>query len=203
MKKSFALTLLCLVTFASCTKSKPNNTIANLKAAIIGETTASAKYAAFAQEAALSGNNTIEKLFKATSISEAIHAANHRKVLLELGESIENFSTTYQVKATLENLQFALEGETYEVVTMYPPFLASASSEKIEKAIQTFQYAFNTEKRHQSLFSKALEATKQNKKSTLSCNYMVCPICGNTYEIEAIDNNCAFCKTSKSLFVGI
>lgn len=203
MMKSYFFAFICLLALTNCTKSKPTQTIANLKAAIIGETTASAKYAAFAQEAAVYGNDTIENLFKATSISEAIHAANHRKVLLEMGETIENFSTSYQVKSTNENLQSALEGETYEVTTMYPPFIEKANSEAVEKAQLSFQYAFDTEKKHQELFTKALEANKRHNRSNLSYNYLVCPICGNTYEKESVEDKCSFCQTSKDLFVGI
>lgn len=202
MKNSF-LVFICLLTFTNCTKTTSTKTIANLKAAIIGETTASEKYAAFAKEAAISGNDTIEKLYRATSISEAIHAANHRKALLELGEHIDNFTTNYQVKSTVENLQTALDGETYEVVTMYPQFLTDALNEDEKLSIQSFQYAIDTEKRHQILFTKALEATKQNNKKILAFEYLVCPICGNTYEKESVDDKCAFCQTSKELFVGI
>lgn len=201
--KTIFTAFLSLLLLTNCTNPKPNKTIANLKEAIIGETTASAKYAAFAQEAAVYGNDTIENLFKATSVSEAIHAANHRKALIQLGETIDNFSTSYKVKSTNENLQIALDGETYEVTSMYPPFINSASMETQEGAKQSFKYAFDTEKKHQILFTKALEANKRNNRSNLSYNYFVCPICGNTYEEESLEDKCAFCQTSKELFLGI
>lgn len=201
MKTNIILALLCLVTFTNCTKS--DKTTANLKEAIIGETTASSKYAAFAQEAYIQGNEAIAKLFKATSISEAIHAANHKMVLFELGVTFDNSSAPYEVKSTAENLQVALNGENYEVSTMYPQFLAEAISASEVKATQSFQYALDTEKKHQILFTKAIDASKGETINTLSLNYMVCPLCGNTYEKEKVDDKCAFCQTSKDLFVGI
>ena len=56
-------------------------TVQNLKSAINGESTASAKYAAFSQKAKEEGFMSVSKLFEATSKSEATHAKNHMKVL--------------------------------------------------------------------------------------------------------------------------
>ena len=52
-------------------------TIENLKAAITGESTASATYAAYAAKAAQEGQPLIQKLFEAASKAESVHAANH------------------------------------------------------------------------------------------------------------------------------
>ena len=54
-------------------------TIENLKAAITGESTASATYAAYAAKAAQEGQPLIQKLFEAASKAESVHAANHNK----------------------------------------------------------------------------------------------------------------------------
>jgi rubrerythrin len=56
-------------------------TLNNLRTAIIGETTASQKYAAFSQKAKQEGYSKIAILFEAISQSEAIHAANHKRAL--------------------------------------------------------------------------------------------------------------------------
>ena len=48
-------------------------TIENLKAAIIGESTASATYAAYAAKAAQEGQPLIQKLFEAASKLSLIH----------------------------------------------------------------------------------------------------------------------------------
>ena len=58
----------------------------NLQAAFTGETTASAKYAAFGQQARKEGHANIALLFEAASKAEAIHAANHKAALEQLGE---------------------------------------------------------------------------------------------------------------------
>lgn len=118
MKNILLLTLIVLFALMGCNQSKPVKTIENLKTGIKGEATASAKYAAFAQKASEEGYNTIAKLFEAASKSESIHAANHRKVLEGLGEKMEEFTPEFEVKTTAENLQAAIDGETYEVTTL-------------------------------------------------------------------------------------
>lgn len=201
MKNILFFALATLIAFTSCKQPKPTKTIENLKAGITGETTASAKYAAFAQKAIEEGNDTIAKLFQAASKAEAIHADNHRKVLTELGETMEDFKPEFEVKTTAENLQAAIDGEGYEVSTMYPQFLADAKTEAVEKATKSFTWAFDTEKKHHEFYKKALEALNSTGENTLPFEYAVCPVCGNTYNKATMDEKCAFCQTSKDKYL--
>ena len=200
MKNILLFALMGLIAFSGCTGSKPEKTIANLKAGIKGETTASAKYAAFAAKAREEGNDTIAKLFDAASKAELIHATNHGKVLEGLGEKMDEFKPEFEVKTTAENLAAAIEGEGYEVATMYPQFLADAKAEKVEKATKSFTWAFDTEKKHQQFYTKALDALNANTQNTLAMEYAVCPVCGNTYDNATVEEKCAFCQTSKDKF---
>ena len=203
MKKSLLFIMsLAILAFVGC-QPKSVKTIENLKAGIKGETTASAKYKAFAEKARAEKLDTIAKLFDAASKSESIHAANHTKVLEGLGEKMEEFKPEFEVKTTSENLQAAIDGESYEVATMYPDFIASATTEKVEKAVKSFTWAIDTEKKHAEFYKKALEALKLNKQNTLAFEYVVCPVCGNTYEKATMDNNCAFCQTNSEKFIAI
>ena len=72
------------VSMTSGTDAKAK-TIENMQAAFKGETTASAKYAAYATKAELEGFHQIALLFKAASTAENIHANNHKAVLQESG----------------------------------------------------------------------------------------------------------------------
>jgi len=203
MKKILLLiSVLAILVLIGC-QPKPVKTIENLKAGIIGETTASAKYKAFADKAREEGLDTIAKLFDAASQAEAIHAANHNKVLEEQGEKIEKFTPEFEVKTTAENLQAAIDGESYEIATMYPEFITTAKAENIEKAVKSFTWAIDTERKHEEFYSKALEVLNQNKENTLSFEYVVCPVCGNTYEKATMDLNCAFCQTSSDKYIVI
>lgn len=200
MKNLLLFAFISLIVLSGCNQPKPVKTIDNLKAGIIGETTASAKYAAFAKKARIEGNMNVAQLFDAASKAESIHAANHRKVLEGLGEKMDDFTPEFEVKTTAENLQAAIDGETYEVETMYPQFLTEAKAENVEKAVKSFNWAFDTEKKHQDFYQKALEALNVLAENTLPAEYAVCPVCGNTYESAKIDEKCAFCQTVKEKF---
>lgn len=203
MKKHLFFAFISLIIMASCSQPKPVKTIEDLKAGIKGETTASAKYAAFAVKAKTEGHDTIAKLFEAASKSESIHAANHRKALESLGEKMEDFIPVFDVKTTAENLQAAIDGEAYETTTMYPQFLVDAKKEKAAKAEKSFTWAFNTELKHLAFYQKALAALKNKTEKTLAFEYYVCPVCGNTYDIGTVEAKCAFCQTSKDKFIKI
>ncbi len=201
MKSLLLFAAVGLMALASCTGPKPVKTIADLKAGIKGETTASAKYAAFAQKAKSEGNDAIAKLFAAASEAESVHAANHSKALAGLGEKMDPFTPVFDVKSTAENLQNAIDGETYEVNTMYPQFLADAKAEKVANAVKSFTWAWETEKKHEQFYANALQALKTNTQNTLPLGYAVCPVCGNTYDKTKMDKNCAFCQTSQDKFI--
>jgi rubrerythrin len=203
MKNIFLFAFIASVALFSCTQNQPNKTIENLKEGIKGETTASAKYAAFAQKAREEGNDTIAKLFDAASKSEGIHADNHTKALESLGVKMEAFTPEFEVKSTAENLQAAIEGETYETTTMYPQFLSDAKAEKVEKAEKSFNWAMDTEKKHLQFYTKALEALTTLTQSTLPFEYAVCPVCGNTYDYSAMAAKCDFCQTGNEKFIRI
>ncbi len=207
MKKLLLLAVAGIFAFSGCQQPKPLKTIDNLKSGIKGETTASAKYAAFSLKAQEEGNMAIAKLFDAASKAEGIHAANHQKVLEGLGEKMDEFTPEFEVKTTLENLQAAVDGETYEIETMYPQFLADAATEKVDKATQSFTWASDTEKKHQEFYKNAIASlspvTDPANPSTviLPTGYAVCPVCGNTYDGAVVDDKCAFCQTGKESFI--
>lgn len=201
VQQFLVLVFVSLIAFTGCNGPKPVNTIKNLKDGIIGETTASKKYEAFAQKAREEGYDTIAILFDAASKAEAIHATNHKKVLEGLGETMDDFTPEIEVKTTAENLKGAITGESYEVATMYPQFLTDAKAEKVEKAEKSFTWALDTEKKHNEFYTKALNALNEGSESNLPVGYSVCPVCGNTYDIASVDEKCAFCQTGKGKFI--
>ena len=163
------------------TTKKVNQTVENLKAALQGETTASAKYEAFAAKAKEEKFPQIAALFSAASKSESIHAANHKKVLEEMGEVVNVTPEAFEVKTTKENLEAAFNGEKHEVENMYQGFIDQAEVDEADKAVKSFTYAFETEKRHMEYYTTASEALAANKVKTLPADYYVCPKCGFTY----------------------
>jgi rubrerythrin len=159
-------------------------TIDNLKGAFAGESQANRKYLAFAKKADEEGLPQVAKLFRAIAEAETIHAHNHLRALNE-------------VKTTSENLQTAKNGENYEVVSMYPPMLATAETEGHKQAARSFKWAMEVEKVHEVLYNQALE--KIGKESS-TLDYYICPVCGFTHEGPMVEN-CPVCGTLAGRFI--
>ena len=176
--------------------------ITNLTDAFTGETTASAKYAAYSKKALEEGLPQIAMMFKAASASENIHANNHKAVLEDMGATISVIKPTYTVKTTQENLQDAIAGESYEISTMYPAFIANAKSVGSQLALISLNYAYKTEQKHKVLYDKALAALQSNQVKTLSMQYYVCPTCGNTYDVTP-PKRCGISMTGSEKFIQI
>jgi rubrerythrin len=85
---------------------------------------------------------------------------------------------------------------------MYPEFLKIAKKENVNLALISFNYAFQTEKKHQALYKNAIDQLKAGKDKELSVKYMVCLTCGNTYDGEA-PSRCGISMTPKERFVTI
>ena len=196
----FAFTLaIGLIT--SCSP-KPVKTIENLKAAYNGESTASAKYAAFAEKAKAEGFDNVAVMFLATSKAEAIHAGNHLKVLEKLGEKITGPQIgKFEVLSTVENIADGIKGETYEVETMYPEFIAVAEKEKSSDAVKSFTWAFDTEKKHENFYKTAMAVVANGGEKTLPAKWLVCPVCGNTFNEATVTAKCDICMTPKEKFI--
>lgn len=157
--------------------------IEDLKAAFAGESQANRKYTNFAKKADDEGYPQVAKLFRAAAVAEATHAANHLRALVE-------------IKSTAENLQAAIGGENYEVVSMYPEFIQDAETEGSKKALTSFKWAWEAEKVHEELYRKALENLGNG---AIAFDYYVCPFCGYTHE-GPLDGKCPICGTPADKF---
>lgn len=200
MRKISSILILALaaVSMIACTP-KHDKTIANLKAAIDGEATASAKYAAFAEQAAADSLFAVAALFNATSAAEAIHIKNHQAVLVGLG--VADYVPTvgeFEVKTTAENLAAAAEGESYEFTEMYPAFIGDAEAENVQEAIVSLNYAQDAEKNHAVIYNSVLAGLATPE--ALSMVYYVCPKCGNAYAGTAAEA-CELCQTGSVDFL--
>lgn len=177
-------------------------TIENMQAAFKGETIASAKYAAYSTKAEQEGFHQIALLFKAASVSENIHANNHKAVLDESGIGVPAITPEFIVKTTKENLLDAIAGETYEATTMYPEFLTEANAAGNQLAMMSLNYAYKTEKKHRVFYEAALTALQNNTTTSLSTVFFVCPTCGNTYETKT-PGRCGISMTAGEKFIKI
>lgn len=159
----------------------------NLKEAFAGESQANQKYKAFAKKADKEGFNNIAKLFRTTAEAERIHAEGHLKAL-------------EMIKSTAENLQAAIDGETFEFEEMYPPMLDLAQSEG-HRAKTMFKFAVEAEEVHANIYQKALEAVKNGVDMDVS-DFELCPVCGYI-EVGSVPEKCPVCGALGKVFVQI
>ena len=163
-----------------------SKTTDDLWAAFTGESKANRKYLAFAKKADEEGYPQVAKLFRAAAAAETIHAHNHLRAM-------------GGILSTAENLQAAVSGENYEVVDMYPPFMADAENDGDKKALNSFKWAWEVEKVHEALYRLALESMETKGKVAEGPDYYVCPFCGYTHEGPAPDK-CPVCGTPGKRF---
>lgn len=159
-------------------------TTENLKEAFAGESQANQKYNAFAKKAEKEGFANIAKLFRTTAEAERIHAEGHLKAL-EL------------ISSTAENLQAAIDGETFEYTKMYPPMVEKATADG-HKAKTMFRFAVEAEEVHAMIYTKALEAVKRGVDLDIK-DFYLCPICG-FIELGEAPEKCPVCGALKKVF---
>ncbi len=159
-------------------------TLENLAVAFAGESQANRKYLAFARQAEKDGLPQIARLFRAAAEAETLHALAH---LANMGG----------VGSTLQNLEAAVKGETYEFTSMYPPMVEQAKTEG-HKSRHMLGYALAAEKVHAGLFGQALEAMKAGKDLSKMDVYL-CPVCGDI-EFGEAPEKCPICGAPKSKY---
>jgi len=156
----------------------------NLAVAFAGESQANRKYLAFAQAAEKEGYPQIARLFRAAADAETIHALGH-------------FRNMGGVGTTLENLESAVAGETYEYTEMYPPMVEQAKAEG-HKAKTMLGWANEAEKVHAKLFREALEAMRSGKDLS-QMDVFLCPVCGDV-EFGLPPDKCPICGAPGSRY---
>ena len=159
-------------------------TLDNLKEAFAGESQAFQKYVNFARKAEQEGFHSIAKLFRTAAEAEKIHAEGHLRAMEGVG-------------TTAQNLQEAVDGETYEYTTMYPPMLRQSEADN-HKARRMFGYAVEAEAVHARLYAMALDAVKQGKDLTV-VDFYFCPVCGYI-ELGKPTKECPICDAKPEKF---
>ncbi len=163
------------------------NTKDNLKEALAGESQANQKYLAFARRAEKEGFRNIAALFRTAAEAERIHAEGHLGALDGIG-------------STVQNLEAAIQGETYEYTQMYPPMLQQAEAEG-HKAKRMFGYATQAEAVHARLYQLALDAVRKGQDLPQTRIYL-CPVCGDI-EFGTPPEACPICKAKGSSYVQV
>jgi Rubrerythrin len=154
----------------------------NLMDAFAGESQANRKYLAYAAKADKDGFAQVAKLFRAAAHAETIHAHAHLRL-------------AGKIHGTLENLQDAISGETYEFTKMYPEMIQDAEAEGNNAAASYMKWVNTVEEVHAKLYQKALDA----KGNADAVDYYVCTVCGYTHE-GPHDDRCPVCNAPAKAF---
>ena len=153
-------------------------TLENLKAAVCGETGASAKYAACAAAAKEQGFDQIARLFEATSAAEQIHIGLEAGVISEIEPG-------YERPAAPE-----AEGIATDL-----NLIAGAQEEGNKKAEFVFTRAKLAEAVHAELYMDAYN----NIDAATDEAYYLCPICGYIHKGDDFEK-CPICFTPADKF---
>jgi len=157
----------------------------SLEEAFEGESMAHMRYLHFSDVAKEEGKDNIARLFRAIAYAERVHAGNHYEELGNIGN-------------TVDNLQSGIDGEDFEVESMYPAYHAIADLEEEYGAQTSINYALEAEKIHREMYSEAKEAAEKGEDIELDDVY-ICPKCGYTHEGDP-PKNCPVCGLSRDKF---
>lgn len=168
---------------------KNSKTYQNLLAAFSGESQARVKYEYYASRAKKDGYIQISNVFDETSRNEKEHAKIWFKLLHD------------GIPETTDNLQDAIEGESYEYNIMYDNFAKEAYEEGYDEIGDLFSKVGDIENHHATRYGKLYDNIKNDivfKKNIVwswKCNN-----CGHIHVGEEAPEVCPVCDHPKAYF---
>ncbi len=183
-------------------------TMQNLAKAFIGESQARNRYTFYAKIAQKEGYEQIAEIFLKTAENEREHAKWLYRLLSQLeekkGEKVAlkvEAEVPLKLGSTLENLEAAIAGETYEHSQMYPTFAQVAEEEGLPEIAQRLRAIARAEEHHAQRYAKILVELKNDsyfqKQEKV---YWVCRKCGYIHEGTTPPEECPSCGHPRSYF---
>ena len=168
-----------------------NLTSVNLLKAFAGESQARNKYEYFAKVAQKEGYRDIAEHFQRAANNEKTHA----KLELALNNRMQS-QTENNFGNTVENLQSAIAGESYENTTMYPDFAQIAKDEGFSEAARLFSGIGKIEVEHENMFKMLLERVESENEfvSEDEEEAWICEVCGHIHYGKKALKMCPVCK---------
>jgi rubrerythrin len=168
-----------------------NLTLVNLMKAFAGESQARNKYEYFAKVAQKEGYRDIAEHFQRAADNEKVHA----KLELALCNKMTN-NCEDSFANTKENLQMAIDGESYENITMYPDFAQIAKDEGHKEAARLFSGIGKVEVEHENMFKMLLDRLESDSEfvSENEEEAWICEVCGHVHYGKKALKSCPVCK---------
>ena len=177
-------------------------TLINLTKAFVGESQARNRYSIYASAARKEGFLQVADIFEETANQEKEHASWFFKMIeivktkegLDVDEVAVNAEAFVKVGTTLENLGYAVAGETHEHETLYPEFAKVALEEgyqEIAARINAISVAeAHHAERYQKLYTEIKKETLRNKAEETE---WVCTKCGHVHKGKKPAKTCPSC----------
>ncbi len=186
---------------------KETRTAENLMKSFAGESQARMRYIYAAKTAKKEGFEQISNLFTETADNEKEHAKVFFKHLLKQGleGQVINIMASYPVgwspENTLQNLEFAANGEKEEWTELYPMFADIAEEEGYKDIALSWRLVAKVEKEHEKRFRKLYANIKDLlvfKKDGVV--FWKCINCGYIHEGNEAPKICPCCTHPQAYF---
>lgn len=184
-------------------------TLQNLAKAFVWESQARNRYTMYASVARKEWYLQIADIFEKTADQEAEHASRFFKMIQQLEEKswikvwemmIETWVPIMKW-TTLENLWYAIAGESHEFETLYPWFAKIAKEEWLEEISARISNIVKAEKHHAERYSKLQKElsaqTLYNKKEEVT---WICDKCGYEHTWKNPPEKCPSCWHESNYF---
>ena len=136
------------------------------------------------------------KLAISISSTEFVLSSSIHSLHLTESNVISNSGTENNFGNTKENLQYAIDGESYENVTMYPDFAKIAKEEGYSEAARLFTGIGKIEVEHENMFKMLLERLESGAEhlSDDEEEEWICEVCGHVHRGKKPPKVCPVCK---------
>lgn len=185
-------------------------TLEALTKAFVGESQARNRYAIYASNARKEGLLQIADIFEQTADQEKEHASRFFKMIQMVKEKMGEDTDEIIIDAaafikkwtTLENLQYAIDGEHHENTDLYPGFAKIAEEEwfpEIAARIRSISHAEeHHEARYQALYDQLKSGTLAKKAEEVE---RMCTKCGYIHKGKTPPAKCPSCDHESNYYV--
>jgi desulfoferrodoxin-like iron-binding protein len=160
-----------------------------LMKAFAGESMARNKYEYFAKIAQKEGYRDIAEHFQRAANNEKMHAKLELKA-----HNVLNYDKEFG--NTSENLQYAIDGESYENTTMYPDFAKIAADEGHKDISRMLTMIGKIEIEHENMYKSLKERLDSGAEhvSEDEEEEWICEVCGHVHRGKKALKMCPVCK---------